>query len=186
MAAEVQEFTPISGELLEAIDEVEESFESLDSLSAVPRLRALWRDRHDKIALLARYATTSVVAFGVSEVTLLVLYGRSVAGATVCTLIANIAGTIPSYFMSRYWIWKDADRSRAGRQAVLYWTTSAIFIALTSLSTGGIAKLAPAGHQMHLEVVAVAFPAVTVFFWVAKLVVYQKIIFRSKESVVSA
>ena len=134
MAADIQEFTPISAELLEAIDEVEAYIESPSSPSGVvARVRAVWRDRHDQIVPLARYATTSLVAFGVSEIALLLLYGNSVAGATVCAVIANLAGTVPSYFMSRYWIWKDADRSRAGRQVILYWVTSVVFIALTSL-----------------------------------------------------
>jgi putative flippase GtrA len=186
MAAEMQEFTTISAEVLEAIGEVEALVESSDSSSLGSRLRELWRDRHDQVALLARYATTSVVAFGVSEVTLLFLYGRGVAGATISALIANLVGTVPSYFMSRYWIWKHADRRRAGRQVVLYWTTSVVFIALTSLATGAIARLAPAGHPMHLEVVAVGFPAVTILFWVAKLFVYQRVIFRTAEPVRSS
>jgi putative flippase GtrA len=180
MAAEIQEFTTISAEPFEGIGGVEALSEG--SPSAAERLRTLWVDRHDQIMLLARYGTTSVVAFGVSEIVLLFLYGKGFASATVAAVIANLLGTIPSYFMSRYWIWRDADRSRAGRQVFLYWATSAICIALTSVSTGAIAKLAPAGHPMHLELVAVGFPVVTVVFWIAKLVVYQQIIFRNKES----
>jgi len=181
MAAEVQEFTTISAELLTAVGEIEAYVDTPGSSSAAARLRALWRDRHDQIALVARYLTTSIVAFGVSEIALLLLYGKGVTSATISAVIANLAGTIPSYFMSRYWIWKDADRSRAGRQVILYWATSAITIALTSLATGGIARLAPAGHPMHLEVVALGFPAVTILFWIAKLFVYQRIIFRTAE-----
>jgi putative flippase GtrA len=181
MAAEVQELTPIPADLLEAVGEAEGLFDYPDSPSAVTRLRTLWRDRHDQIALVARYATTSVVAFGVSEITLLLLYGNAVASATVSAVIANLAGTVPSYFMSRYWIWKNADRSRAGRQVVLYWATSVLFITLTSVATGAIARLAPVGHPLHLEVVAVGFPAVTILFWIAKLFVYQRIIFRTPE-----
>lgn len=179
--AAIQEFTTISPELIEDVNQVDASTDSRVQWSVFDRLRSLWLARQDQIALLARYATTSVVAFGISEAALLLLYGNSVAGATVCAVIANLVGTVPSYFMSRYWIWKDADRNKAGRQVALYWVTSLIFIALTSLSTGGIAKLAPAGHTMHLEVVAIAFPAVTVFFWIAKLVVYQRFIFRTTE-----
>jgi putative flippase GtrA len=178
MAADIQEL--VAAESFEGIGEA--LFESPESSSAVRRLAALWEDRHDQIALLARYATTSVVAFGVSEIVLLLLYGKGIAGATVSAVIANLAGTVPSYLMSRYWIWKNADRSRAGRQVVLYWATSIVFITLTSLSTGAIAKLAPAGHRMHLEVVAIGFPAITIVFWVAKLFVYQRVIFRKTES----
>ena len=64
------------------------------------------------IARLARYAATSGVAFGVSEATLLILYGLNLTTATVAALIASLAGTIPSYLLSRYWIWRDAARER--------------------------------------------------------------------------
>jgi len=113
----------------------------------------------------------------VSETTLLILYGNDVVNATVAAVIANLAGTVPSYFMSRYWIWKDSARTRVGRQVVLYWTTSVVCMALTSLATGAIASLAPAGHRFHLAVVAVGFPAVTLVFWLAKFVLYQRVIF---------
>jgi len=113
----------------------------------------------------------------VSETTLLILYGNDVVNATVAAVIANLAGTVPSYFMSRYWIWKDSPRTRVGRQVVLYWATSIVCMALTSLATGAIASLAPAGHRLHLAVVAVGFPAVTLVFWLAKFVLYQRVIF---------
>jgi putative flippase GtrA len=113
----------------------------------------------------------------VSETTLLILYGNDVVNATVAAVIANLAGTVPSYFMSRYWIWRDSPRTRVGRQVVLYWITSLVCMGLTSLATGAIASLAPAGHRFHLAVVAVGFPAVTLVFWLAKFVLYQRVIF---------
>jgi len=135
--------------------------------------------RRTKIARLARYATTSGVAFGVSEATLLILYGRGVVNATVAAVFANLAGTLPSYLMSRYWIWCDAPRTRAARQVALYWATSISCIALTSLSTGVIASLAPPGHPSHFAAVAVGFPVVMITFWFAKFVLYQRVIFHT-------
>ena len=143
---------------------------AIETWTSSPRRRA-------QIARLVRYAATSGVAFGVSETTLLLLYGNDVVNATVAAVIANLAGTVPSYFMSRYWIWKDSARTRVGRQVVLYWTTSVVCMAVTSLATGAIASLAPAGHRFHLAVVAVGFPAVTLVFWLAKFVLYQRVIF---------
>jgi putative flippase GtrA len=133
--------------------------------------------RRARIARLARYAATSAVAFGVSEATLLILYGNGVVDATVAALIANLVGTVPSYFMSRYWIWKDAARTRVGRQVVLYWTTSIVCIAGTSLATGLIANLVPAGHPFHLVVVGIGFLVVNIIFWLTKFVIYQRFIF---------
>lgn len=133
--------------------------------------------RRVRIARLVRYAATSAVAFGVSEATLLVLYGSGAVGATVAALLANLVGTVPSYLMSRYWIWSEAPRTRVGRQVVLYWTTSAAFIAGTSFATGGVARLVPADHPYHLVLVGLGFFVVSVVFWLAKFVVYQRAIF---------
>lgn len=133
--------------------------------------------RRIRVARLVRYAATSAVAFGVSEATLLVLYGSGAVGATVAALVANLVGTVPSYLMSRYWIWSEAPRTRVGRQVILYWTTSAAFIAGTSLATGGVARLVPADHPYHLVLVGLGFFVVSVVFWLAKFVIYQRVIF---------
>lgn len=124
-----------------------------------------------------RYGTTSVVAFAISEVTLLALYGSKTTGATVAAVVANLVGTVPSYLMSRYWIWNDAPRARAGRQVAMYWATSIICIAGTSLATGAIASLVPAGQRFHLVVAGVGFLVVNIVFWLAKFAVYQHVIF---------
>jgi putative flippase GtrA len=133
--------------------------------------------RRAQIGRLARYGATSVIAFGMSEATLLALYGNGIANATVAALIANLVGTVPTYFMSRYWIWKDAARTRVGRQVVLYWTTSLVCLALTSVAAGVIAASTPAGYRFHLVVVAFGFFAVTLVLWLAKFAVYQRAVF---------
>jgi putative flippase GtrA len=136
-----------------------------------------WSKRRVQIVRLARYSASSIVAFGVSEGVLLLLYGTGVLGATAAALVANLVGTLPSYLMSRYWIWKEAPRTRVGRQVVMYWATSFACIAGTSLATGAIANLAPPGHPFHLAIVGVGFLLVSVVFWVAKFVIYQRVIF---------
>ena len=129
------------------------------------------------IARLARYAATSGVAFAVSEATLLVLYGLDLTTATVAALIASLAGTVPSYLLSRYWIWREASRERVLRQVILYWIVSISCIVLTSLLTGALASFAPAGHPFHLLVVAIGYPIVMLTFWLIKFVIYQRVIF---------
>jgi len=131
------------------------------------------------VARLARYAATSGVAFAVSEMTLLILYGLDLTTATVAALLASFAGTVPSYLLSRYWIWREAARERVLRQVILYWIVSIGCIALTSLLTGALASFAPAGHPFHLLVVAIGYPIVMLTFWLIKFVIYQRVIFRT-------
>ncbi len=148
-------------------------------MSTVPRrdrIRASLAVRRAQVARLVRYTATSVVAFSVSEITLLVLYGTGAMSAGAAALTANIVATVPSYLMSRYWIWRDAPRTRVGRQVVLYWSTSAVCILLTSLATGAIGRLAE-GHPYHLAIVGLGFLVVNVVFWLGKFALYHWVIF---------
>ena len=107
-------------------------------------------------------------------------------GATLAAVVANLVATVPSYLMSRYWIWSASPRARAGRQVVMYWTTSLLCITGTSLAPGAIAGLAPSGHRFHLVVAGVGFLLVNVVFWFAKFVIYQRVIFATDKPQVSA
>lgn len=129
---------------------------------------------------LIRYSVTSGLALGVSEITLIALYASHTFDATLSAFLANLAGTVPSYLLSRYWIWSESDRKRVGRQVVLYWLTSLLSMAITSLATGALTAIAPAGHKAHVLVAGVGFVGVSIMLWVTKYVVYQKVIFRDQ------
>lgn len=140
-----------------------------------------WRRLIDRLRphapKLIRYTATSVVAFGVSEFVFLLLYGTDVTNATVSAFLGNLAGTVPSYVMSRYWIWSEASRKRVGRQVVLYWLVSFGAMAVTSLATGLIARATPDGKLVHMLVAGVGFFVVSVGLWIAKYLLYGKVIF---------
>jgi len=126
---------------------------------------------------LAKYGATSAIALGVSELALVIVYANGIAGAALASLIANLTGTVPSYLLSRYWIWSDASRVRAGRQVALYWLTSLISMAVTSGAMEIVADLSPKGKRAHVIVVGVGFVFVSAFLWVAKYAVYHTVIF---------
>lgn len=125
-----------------------------------------------------RYLVTSVVATIVSEATLLVVYGTGALGAGMAAVVANLAGTLPSYLMSRYWIWPDADRRRAGRQIVLYWAVSIASLVVSSTVTEAAADHAPAGRAAHLLVVGLAYVGTYGLLWLGKFALYQLVLFR--------
>jgi putative flippase GtrA len=126
---------------------------------------------------LLRYALTSGVATGISEVTLLALYASGFLGATGSAVVANLAGTIPSYLLSRYWIWPEADRSGAARQMGLYWFTSVVSLVFSTVGTSLAGAHAPAGHTAHVIVVGSAYIGTVAILWLAKFVVYQRFVF---------
>lgn len=136
-----------------------------------------------RINKVLRYALTSGVTTGISEVTLLALYASGILGATGASVIANLAGTVPSYLLSRYWIWPEADRRGAARQMGLYWATSAVSLVVSTAGTSLAGAYAPAGHMAHVIVVGTAYIGTVTALWVAKFIVYQRIIFSSAAGV---
>jgi putative flippase GtrA len=133
--------------------------------------------RSPRVQKLLRYALTSGVATGISEVTLLALYASGFLGATGSAVVANLAGTVPSYLLSRYWIWPEADRSGAARQMGLYWFTSVVSLVFSTAGTSLAGAHAPAGHTAHVIMVGSAYIGTVAILWVAKFVVYQRFIF---------
>lgn len=125
-----------------------------------------------------RYAVTSVVATAVSEVTLLAVYGEHLLTASVAAVVASLAGTVPSYAMSRFWIWPEADRRRPGRQAAGFWLVGLVSLGVSSLLTGIAAANAPSGHAAHVAVAGVAYVGTYGALWLLKFVVYQRLLFR--------
>jgi putative flippase GtrA len=128
------------------------------------------------VAKLIRYGATSAIALVISEVALLIAAAFGVT-ATLAAVIGNLAGIVPSYVMSRYWIWPGAERNRVGRQVIQYWMTSLVSMTITSLATGGISAIAPSSGIDHLFVVGGGFLAINFVCWVGKYIVYQRFIF---------
>jgi len=125
---------------------------------------------------LFRYGATSAVALGISEIALLIATASGV-DATLSAVIGNLAGIVPSYLMSRYWIWAEAERHRVGHQVVQYWMTSLVSMTFTSLGTGAIASTAPSTGTIHLVVVGGGFLAINFVSWIGKYLIYQRFIF---------
>lgn len=128
---------------------------------------------------LFRYTATSVLALAVSEICLVTIDAETGIGVTLATVAANVAGTVPSYLLSRYWIWSEADRSRAGRQLVLYWLTSLVSMAISSLAMGAISHEDHARHILKLLILGAFYLAISIVLWIAKYVAYHTVIFRT-------
>lgn len=141
-----------------------------DPAAAVPTRRPAWRR-------LGRYVVTSVVATIVSELTLLVLYGTGALGAAGAAVVANLAGTVPSYAMSRYWIWADADRDRPARQAAAYWVISLVSLGVSTGTVAAAGAWAPADHALRLAVVGLVYVGTYGVLWLGKFAVYQWVVF---------
>jgi putative flippase GtrA len=140
------------------------------------RARLAGRD----LGRIVRYGATSVLALGISEVVLVAVTESTDLGGASSALLANIAGTVPSYLLSRYWIWPEADRRRVGRQVALYWVISLISMGLSSATIGLVADHVPRTRVLHVLLLGGAYLVVSFILWVAKYVSYRRLIFTAQ------
>jgi putative flippase GtrA len=131
-------------------------------------------------AKVAKYASTSVLSTVISEITLLILYSTRMAGAVEAAVAATITGGILSYVLSRYWIWPDADRSRAGRQLIWYWVIAFVGLVASSWVTGETASHANERGVLRVAVVGLAYLGTYATLWVMKFVLYQRLLFADR------
>ncbi|MCP2273348.1 GtrA-like protein [Actinokineospora diospyrosa] len=67
-----------------------------------------------------RYTVASLVATGISQLVLFVLYGWGVFGALVASTVAFAVGAVPHFVMIRWWAWGQRGMPRLTRQVVGY------------------------------------------------------------------
>jgi putative flippase GtrA len=140
----------------------------LTQLTQKPRLRQL-----------LRYTITSGGTTLLSEATLLLLYGYHLLGASGASIVANLAGVLPSYLVSRYWIWPEAERKRPLRQMLTYWIISLFSLITSTAVTSLAAAHAPLSHSIRLVVVGLAYFGTYVVLWLLKYLAYNKLVFKS-------
>ena len=131
-------------------------------------------------ARFARYSVGSVVAVVASEVAFVACYGTGLLGTTGSSAVAFVAGAIPNYVLNRSWTWGRRGRVRVGREVVLYALVSAVSFGASALATGATSRLAPRltnSHDQRTALVACSYLATYGVLFIAKFVIYQKVIF---------
>jgi putative flippase GtrA len=65
--------------------------------------------------IFTRYTVASLLATGISQVVLLVMYGIWGSGAMTASTVAFLVGAVPHFFLIRHWAW--GNKGAAGRRA---------------------------------------------------------------------
>lgn len=143
---------------------------------ALRRLSA-WTLGHPRWGRLVRYGATSGVSTLFSEGMLIGLTATATLGATSSALLANFVASVPSYLLSRYWIWPEAGRDRVGRQVGLYWTTSILSTAVSTAVTKIVAANIALRGTPRALVLGAAFLGTYGVMWFAKYLVYHRWLF---------
>ena len=135
--------------------------------------------RHRPLALrLSRYTVGSIVAFGTSEIVLLVTFGTGLLGASVASVVAFVAGAIPNYVLNRRWVWGQRGRVRVGRELVPYIAISLITLVAAAAATGWAASVASDDGVERVIFVGAAYLVTYGVLFVLKFVAYDRFVFN--------
>ena len=153
------------------------------AVPTIPELRPGFVGRLRQSAVigrLVRCASVSVFTTVLSNAVLVVLAGPVGMAAAWANLIANAAGTGPSYALNRRWVWRH-DGSDLWRQVIPFWVLSFAGLALSTLTVSLTAAWADAaglsgpGRSLSLVIANVSAFGI---LWVAQFLLLDKVLFR--------
>jgi putative flippase GtrA len=136
----------------------------------------LWLNSKEGKKIL-RYSAVSVISTAVSFTVLFIVYGVTRLWSEVpSTVFANVVATFPSYWLNRNWAWGKSGRSHLVKEVIPFWVMSSLGIGF-SIVGASVARHLGANHGHVLKTVLVLVANLVSFgiFWVAKLVVFNRL-----------
>jgi putative flippase GtrA len=127
-----------------------------------------------------RYSMASAVSVAVSLVCLVFFNGVLGWSAWVSSTAATAIATVPSYELNRKWAWGKSGRSHVLKEVAPFWALAFIGWGCSTLAVHwmeGIAKHHHYSHLLRTSTVAVVYVGAFGVLWVAKFVIFNKILF---------
>jgi putative flippase GtrA len=143
------------------------------------RLRSLyaWLHTHEGRKIF-RYTMVSVISTIVSLTVIALVFGVfGLKSEVISTIIGNAVATVPSYWLNRRWAWGKTGRSHVMKEIVPFWTMAALGIAFSIVGASVAHHIGVKYNFSHLELTVVVLVANVIsfaIFWVAKLMVFNK------------
>ena len=130
------------------------------------------------IPRFSRYAVSSLVATGITQLVLWLLYTHASVSASAASAIGFAAGAVPHFVMIRWWAWGQRGVPRLTRQVVGYLVVTLlgglVSIGFTTLADAIVAPLiADRGSRSLVLNVAYALGGLPVF--VAKFALLDRL-----------
>lgn len=126
-----------------------------------------------------RYTAGSAVAFVVSELCFVALFGPHLLGAKGASIVASIVGVIPGYFLNRNWAWGRRGRSHPWREVLPYWVTVVVSTATAAITIGAVNHAASdLSRDIRTVINAATYFAVYGTLFVAKFAIFNSWLFR--------
>jgi putative flippase GtrA len=121
----------------------------------------------------ARFGAVSLASIVSTQLLLAALFATGLGpGAANAIAVSTVA--IPTYAVSRWWVWRGQHPETRVRQGIAFWVVAMVGLLV---STGLVAGLVPGDAPvLHANIVSVAaFGAV----WVGKFLVLDRVVFES-------
>lgn len=129
-----------------------------------------------------RYVLVSVVAVGVSQLTLALAFGALHWSAPSANLLATAVATVPSYTLNRSWVWGRGGRSHLWKEVAPFWMMAFAGLALST----GAAYLAEnvaadVSDDRAVQTVIVMAAVLSAFgvLWIVKFLVLNNVLFAA-------
>jgi putative flippase GtrA len=138
--------------------------------------------RSQDLGKILRYGTISVVSTAISLSGLFVFYRWIGLSPTWSNIVATCIATVPYYYLNRMWVFKKSGRSHLTKEVLPFWTIAFVSLVLSTLAV----KFA--GSQVHsissknvrgVILVAANFATYGIL-WIAKFVVFNRFLFKTK------
>jgi len=130
---------------------------------------------------VGRFAVASLVATAVTELSFVVLYGAGHAGVEVAGVIAFVAGAVPKFVLSRWWVWRRPGTPSLLGEVLPY----GLVAAGTGLVAGLLTGLAERVIEQQVEsrpwqvtLVGAAFLATMVAMFALRYVLFDRLVFN--------
>ncbi len=145
--------------------------------------RSMWQTHRATVARLVRYAAVSVVATGVSMVTLGLMVGVLGLAAVWSNVTATAIGTVPSFELNRRWVWASTSRRSLIGQVVPFCALSFTGLVVSTVAVGVVA-----GHTAHWSrlshTVAVEGANLAAYgtLWIVQYVLLDRVLFAHRSA----
>jgi putative flippase GtrA len=149
----------------------------------------LWQRLRTKVGVrFTRFAGVAILALVTSEVVLAICDGVAHMTSTPAALVANFAGAIVSYVLSR-WAWERKGKPDVLRETVPFYVITAIVWVILTLATKLGYHIASWMHLhglKHVLIVGLVYLVANFFTFLARFVILHYVLFADRTTAARA
>jgi putative flippase GtrA len=149
----------------------------------------VWQRLRTKVGVrFTRFAGVAILALATSEIVLAVCDGVAHMTSTPAALVANFAGAVVSYVLSR-WAWERKGKPDVLRETVPFYVITAIVWVILTLATKLGYHIASWMHLhgiKHVLLVGFVYLVANFFTFLARFVVFHYVLFAERATAVRA